>query len=218
VRHIGETATVCGVVASAEFEANARSKPTLLDLGEPSPRAVFTVVIYGDNRPKFSTPETALRGKRVCVTGQISNYQGKPERPRLDRVGTGECLRHLAADRQRSSRPPCPSGITFRRKAGPPPLSSTGLSGGRTNDREHHAGGGGEERSGRAENLHRAEGRGAEARTCYDYLAGRLGVALSDALIGAGHIELATDGGIVTESGFALLDRLGIDVVRCALA
>jgi DNA-binding transcriptional ArsR family regulator len=50
------------------------------------------------------------------------------------------------------------------------------------------------------------------ARTCYDHLAGRLGVALSDALIGAGHIELATDGGIVTETGFALLDRLGIDV------
>ena len=28
-RHIGESATVCGVVASAKFEANARSKPTL---------------------------------------------------------------------------------------------------------------------------------------------------------------------------------------------
>lgn len=54
------------------------------------------------------------------------------------------------------------------------------------------------------------------ARTCYDHLAGRLGVALADALIGAGHIELATDGGIVTETGFALLDRLGIDVVNRA--
>ena len=29
VRHIGESATVCGAVASAKFEANARSKPTL---------------------------------------------------------------------------------------------------------------------------------------------------------------------------------------------
>jgi DNA-binding transcriptional ArsR family regulator len=54
----------------------------------------------------------------------------------------------------------------------------------------------------------------AAARTCYDHLAGRLGVALSDALIGAGHVELATDGGIVTETGLALLDRLGIDLVR----
>jgi DNA/RNA endonuclease YhcR with UshA esterase domain len=40
---------------------------------------VFTAVIYGDNRSKFGTPETSLRGKRICVTGQISDYGGKPE-------------------------------------------------------------------------------------------------------------------------------------------
>jgi DNA/RNA endonuclease YhcR with UshA esterase domain len=77
--HIGETATVCGVVASSKYEANAQSQPTLLDLGKPHPEAVFTAVIYGDNRQKFGTPETSLRGKRICVTGQISDYQGKPE-------------------------------------------------------------------------------------------------------------------------------------------
>jgi len=52
--HIGETATVCGVVASAMFETNVQGQPTLLDLGEPSPHAIFTAVIYGDNRPKGS--------------------------------------------------------------------------------------------------------------------------------------------------------------------
>ena len=77
--HLGETATVCGVVASAKFETHARSQPTLLDLGKPYPHAVFTAVIYGDHRSKFGTPETSLRGKRVCVTGQISDYRGKPE-------------------------------------------------------------------------------------------------------------------------------------------
>jgi DNA/RNA endonuclease YhcR with UshA esterase domain len=77
--HIGETATVCGVVASAEYEANVKAQPTLLDLGKPSPKAVFTAVIYGDNRAIFGTPETSLRGKRICVTGEISGYQGKPE-------------------------------------------------------------------------------------------------------------------------------------------
>ena len=30
-RHIGETGTVCGVVASAKFEADVQSQPTLLD-------------------------------------------------------------------------------------------------------------------------------------------------------------------------------------------
>ena len=78
VRHIGETATVCGVVASAMFEANVQDQPTLLDLGEPSPHAIFTAVIYGDNRSKFGTPEASLH-KRICVTGQITDYRGKPE-------------------------------------------------------------------------------------------------------------------------------------------
>ena len=76
---IGETATVCGVVASAKYEAEAKSQPTLLDLGKPSPNATFTAVVYGENRAKFGTPETSLCGKRICVTGKISEYQGKPE-------------------------------------------------------------------------------------------------------------------------------------------
>lgn len=49
-------------------------------------------------------------------------------------------------------------------------------------------------------------------RTCYDHLAGHLGVALADALVAQGQIELTADAGIVTESGAALFDRLGIDL------
>ncbi len=49
-------------------------------------------------------------------------------------------------------------------------------------------------------------------RTCYDHLAGILGVAIADAMILRGHIELAPDAGIVTDSGLALLHRLGIDL------
>jgi len=50
------------------------------------------------------------------------------------------------------------------------------------------------------------------ARTCYDHLAGRLGVALCDALVSAGHVELTEDGGSVTPDGFALLKGIGIDL------
>jgi DNA-binding transcriptional ArsR family regulator len=49
------------------------------------------------------------------------------------------------------------------------------------------------------------------ARTCYDHLAGRLGVALADALVNGGHVELAQDAGLVTDSGIALFTQLGID-------
>lgn len=50
------------------------------------------------------------------------------------------------------------------------------------------------------------------ARTCYDHLAGRLGVALADALVDGGHAEMTGDGGMVTETGVAFLGRVGIDV------
>jgi hypothetical protein len=52
----------------------------VLDLGKPHPNAIFTAGIYGDNRQKFGTPETSLRGKHICVTGQISDYR-RGDRP-----------------------------------------------------------------------------------------------------------------------------------------
>jgi len=50
------------------------------------------------------------------------------------------------------------------------------------------------------------------ARTCYDHLAGRLGVALADAMVANGQVELAKDGGLMTEPGMELLRKLDIDV------
>jgi DNA-binding transcriptional ArsR family regulator len=49
------------------------------------------------------------------------------------------------------------------------------------------------------------------ARTCYDHLAGRLGVTIADALVASGHVELTHDAGLVTDSGIALFTQLGID-------
>ncbi|MDR6632746.1 DNA-binding transcriptional ArsR family regulator [Phyllobacterium sp. 1468] len=49
-------------------------------------------------------------------------------------------------------------------------------------------------------------------RTCYDHLAGHLGVSITDSLIDAGHLDLGLDAGEVTDSGLALLARAGIDV------
>lgn len=50
------------------------------------------------------------------------------------------------------------------------------------------------------------------ARTCYDHLAGRLGVAIADALTREGHIELGDDGGLVTTSGVRFLTEFGLDL------
>jgi hypothetical protein len=53
--HVGETATVCGTVASANYAAGSRGSPTFLNLGKPYPNHVFTAVIWGSDRPKFGT-------------------------------------------------------------------------------------------------------------------------------------------------------------------
>lgn len=60
----------------------------------------------------------------------------------------------------------------------------------------------------------RAPERLREARMCYDHLAGRLGVAITDCMVSQGHLEaLAQDYG-VTASGRRFFSRLGIDIER----
>ena len=49
-----------------------------------------------------------------------------------------------------------------------------------------------------------------EARTCYDHLAGRLGVAIADGLVERGAVVLDDETARVTDAGRSLFDRLGI--------
>jgi DNA-binding transcriptional ArsR family regulator len=50
------------------------------------------------------------------------------------------------------------------------------------------------------------------ARTCYDHLAGRLGVAIADALVSRGLIVLSEEAGEATEAGRAWLAQFGVSV------
>jgi len=50
------------------------------------------------------------------------------------------------------------------------------------------------------------------ARSCYDHLAGRVGVAVTDALLAMGHIVLTDEGGEVTPSGERFLCELGVEL------
>ena len=76
---VGEKATVCGEVASVQHAARSRGNPTFINLDRPYPNQIFTVLIWGSDRPKFGDPEEAYRGKRICVTGKITDYKGGPE-------------------------------------------------------------------------------------------------------------------------------------------
>ena len=50
------------------------------------------------------------------------------------------------------------------------------------------------------------------ARTCYDHLAGRLGVALADALVERGHVEIDDDAGLITDQGAKFFAKVGISL------
>jgi ribosomal protein S19E (S16A) len=50
------------------------------------------------------------------------------------------------------------------------------------------------------------------ARTCYDHLAGQVGVAVADALVAQGFVVLAEDGGEVTDTGRRFLAGFGADL------
>ena len=78
--HVGKHRTVCGQVASATFSVQSRRQPTFLNLDRPYPNQIFTVVIWGQDRPKFRTaPEKLYSGKQICVSGLISTYKGVPQ-------------------------------------------------------------------------------------------------------------------------------------------
>jgi micrococcal nuclease len=77
--HIGEVATVCGKVVSANYAAGSRGQPTFLNLDKPYPQHIFTVVIWGENRAMFGRPEVEYRDKQICVTGKIQSYRGVPQ-------------------------------------------------------------------------------------------------------------------------------------------
>lgn len=78
--HIGDHATVCGLVKSARWASNSNRRPTFLNLDEAYPKQAFTVVIFEENRGKFApAPEEQFKNKRICVTGRIEEFRGTPE-------------------------------------------------------------------------------------------------------------------------------------------
>jgi hypothetical protein len=77
--HIGERTIVCGKVVSANYSSRSKGQPTFLNLDEPYPKQVFTILIWGSDRPKFGEPESKYRDQKVCATGKITSYRGVPE-------------------------------------------------------------------------------------------------------------------------------------------
>jgi DNA/RNA endonuclease YhcR with UshA esterase domain len=73
---VGESATVCGMVASARYADKSKGSPTFLNFGKPYPQHVFTAIIWGRQRPHFSYQPETLQGRGVCITGSIAVHKG----------------------------------------------------------------------------------------------------------------------------------------------
>ena len=79
INHVGERATVCGTVVSAKYSTRSNGQPTFLNLDRPYPRQVFTALVWGRDRPKFSYAPESLEGHDIYVEGLIKSHKGTAE-------------------------------------------------------------------------------------------------------------------------------------------
>jgi hypothetical protein len=74
--HDGETATVCGIIATEHVAARSRGKPTFIDLDAPFPNQEFTILVWEEDRQNTGA---LPRSGHLCATGLMNYYQGVPE-------------------------------------------------------------------------------------------------------------------------------------------
>jgi len=77
--HIGENATVCGKVVSSRYVGRNQEDPIFINLDKPYSEQVFKVLIWGRDLAKFRNPEQDYLRKRICVTGEITQFGGVPQ-------------------------------------------------------------------------------------------------------------------------------------------
>lgn len=75
-QYIGKNVTICDSV----YSTKALDKLTLINLGGAFPKELITIVINKDDQAKFpSEPASMFIGNKICITGTISEFKGKPQ-------------------------------------------------------------------------------------------------------------------------------------------
>ena len=72
-KYVGKKVTLCDTVYSFKIFSDTL---TMLNMGGKYPNQNFTVVITGK---EIVLNFYYLKGKHICVTGDLSSYKGKPE-------------------------------------------------------------------------------------------------------------------------------------------
>jgi hypothetical protein len=77
--YIGQHVKICDKVADA-FRPKGDNKITYLNFGGKYPDHTFSAIIFPKDQPKFPyNPVEVLKEKNICITGQITEYKGKPQ-------------------------------------------------------------------------------------------------------------------------------------------
>ena len=79
-KHVGRVVTVKGPVVDTYFASSSNGQPTFLNMGVAYPNTRrFTIVIWGEHRSRFGSPERRYYRRTVCVRGLVEMYNGAPE-------------------------------------------------------------------------------------------------------------------------------------------
>jgi hypothetical protein len=85
--HIGETRTVCGKVVSTHYASGSKGQPTFLNLDEPYPKEVFTILIWGSDRAQVRCDRDEIQGcegVRDRRDSSLCYVRGVPDTPCQD--------------------------------------------------------------------------------------------------------------------------------------
>ncbi|MRX46942.1 hypothetical protein [Pedobacter puniceum] len=73
-QYLNKLVTICDSV----YSTKALEKLTFLNFGGNFPNAPLTLVVFKSDEAKFpQAPETLYNHKRICVTGKLTEYNGK---------------------------------------------------------------------------------------------------------------------------------------------
>lgn len=74
----GKTITLCETVTGTH-QTKSESKVTYLNFGKSFPDHAFTVVVFKNVLNEFTYDPLTLKNKKICVTGKVVFYKGKPQ-------------------------------------------------------------------------------------------------------------------------------------------
>jgi hypothetical protein len=75
-QHVGENRTVCGNIVNEHTAPGTHGAPTFIDLDQAYPNQIFDLVIWGDST---DTVGQFPKSGKVCASGTITLYKGRPE-------------------------------------------------------------------------------------------------------------------------------------------